>query len=106
MENGQLRSSGSLAVAGSTDRVTTFSLDGKSVSGAEGELLIEAILRETQIPHVCYHSALMGPIQTCDTCMVEVNGKLVRACGTNVSAGLKVLPSRRALGKLRPMPSM
>ena len=41
------------------------------------------------IPQVCYHPQL-GPIQTCDTCMVEVNGELVRACGTKVADGMKV----------------
>ncbi len=67
-----------------------FSIDGTSVVAEPGELLIDAILRQTEIPHVCYHSPLMGPIQTCDTCMVEVDGKLVRACGTKVSAGMRV----------------
>jgi formate dehydrogenase major subunit len=33
-----------------------------------------------ELPQVCHHSQL-GPIQTCDTCIVEVNGELVRACG-------------------------
>ncbi len=33
------------------------------------------------IPQVCYHPQF-GPIQTCDTCMVEVDGQLVRACAT------------------------
>ena len=28
-----------------------------------------------KLPQVCYHPQL-GPIQTCDTCMVEVDGKL------------------------------
>ncbi len=47
------------------------------------ERLIDAINRSgISIPQVCYHPQL-GPIQTCDTCMVEVDGKLVRACGTN-----------------------
>jgi len=50
-------------------------------------------LREKQIPHVCYHSPLMGPIRSCDTCLVEVNGKLERACGTEVSPGLRVVTS-------------
>ena len=52
----------------------------------EGELLVEAILRHKEIPHICYHSPLMGPIQTCDTCIVEVDGQLVRSCGTKVGA--------------------
>ncbi len=74
-------------------------VDGKTVVAREGELLIETILRDgaVEVPHICYHSALMGPIQTCDTCMVEVDGALVRACGTKVAAGMKaVTQSKRA----------
>jgi formate dehydrogenase major subunit len=74
-----------------------ISIDGKAISVPEGELLVEAILREKEIPHVCYHSPLMGPIQACDTCMVEVDGKLVRSCGTKVTAEMKVVTdSKRA----------
>src|ERR1700694_5204336 len=62
-----------------------ISVDGKIVAAIEGELLVEAILRGKDIPHICYHSPLMGPIQTCDTCLVEVDGQLVRSCGTKVS---------------------
>jgi formate dehydrogenase major subunit len=68
-----------------------ISIDGTRSVAREGELLVEAILRQKEIPHICYHSPLMGPIQTCDTCMVEVDGKLVRSCGTKVSAGIKVV---------------
>src|SRR5580704_14706697 len=68
-----------------------ISVDGAAVAANEGELLVEAILRYREIPHICYHSPLMGPIQTCDTCMVEVDGQLVRSCGTKVSAGMKVV---------------
>ena len=68
-------------------------IDGKTVAVTEGELLLEAILREKQIPYVCYHSPLMGPIRSCDTCLVEVNGKLERACGMEVSPGLQVATS-------------
>jgi formate dehydrogenase major subunit len=68
-----------------------ISIDGHTIAAKEGELLVEAILREKEIPHICYHSALMGPIQTCDTCLVEIDGKLVRSCGTNVTSGMKVV---------------
>ena len=44
---------------------------------------------KSEVPHVCYHPQL-GPIQTCDTCMVEINGELVRACATTVSTGMEV----------------
>jgi formate dehydrogenase major subunit len=76
-----------------------ISIDGKPVAAKPGELLIEAVIRSggNELPHICYHSELMGPIQTCDTCLVEVDGKLVRACGTKVSAGMKaVTDSKRA----------
>src|SRR6201998_3067951 len=73
------------------DKEVEISIDGQSLSAAEGELLVEAVLREKEIPHICYHSPLMGPIQTCDTCMVEVDGKLVRSCGTKGRAGIHVV---------------
>src|SRR5271170_7530074 len=74
-----------------------ISIDGYTIAANEGELLVEAILREKEIPHICYHSALMGPIQTCDTCLVEVDGKMVRACGTLVSSEMQVVAdSKRA----------
>jgi formate dehydrogenase major subunit len=73
-------------------------IDGQEVVAQPSELLLEAVLRERDIPHVCYHSELMGPIQTCDTCMVEVDGKLVRSCGLQVAAGMNVVTqSKRAL---------
>lgn len=70
----------------------TIDLDGAAHGAVEGEPLIEAINRalpERKLPQVCYHPQL-GPIETRDTCMVEVNGELVRACGTAVAAGMKV----------------
>ena len=74
-----------------------ISVDGAMVAASEGELLVEAILRHKEIPHICYHSPLMGPIQTCDTCLVEVNGQLVRSCGTKVAAQMDVVTeSKRA----------
>src|ERR1700742_3030244 len=74
-----------------------ISIDGAAATASEGELLVEAILRQKEIPHICYHSPLMGPIQTCDTCLVEVDGKLVRSCGTKVTSGMQVVTaSKRA----------
>jgi formate dehydrogenase major subunit len=65
-------------------------IDGVVYDAAEGERLVDAITRlGTTIPHVCYHAQL-GPIQTCDTCMVEVDGRLVRACATIVADGMAV----------------
>jgi formate dehydrogenase major subunit len=68
-------------------------INGKTLVVQPGERLINAINRSgVEIPQVCYHPQL-GPIQTCDTCMVEVDGKLVRACGTLVADGMQVVTS-------------
>src|SRR5579863_704761 len=70
--------------------MATITIDNAMHSFAPGEHLIDVINRSgAQIPQVCYHPQL-GPIQTCDTCMVEVDGKLVRACGTTAVEGMKV----------------
>jgi formate dehydrogenase major subunit len=73
----------------------TIQINGKTCEVKPGELLIEAINRATvdsgeALPQVCYHPRL-GPIQTCDTCMVEIDGKLARACGTTATEGMRVL---------------
>ena len=66
----------------------TVKIDGIDVPAEQDELLVDVINRAGQeLPQVCYHPQL-GPIQTCDTCMVEVNGELVRACGTRVQPGM------------------
>ena len=70
--------------------MSTLTLDGSTQEFETGERLIDVIGRSgTELPAVCYHPQL-GPIQTCDTCMVEVNGKLVRACSTEAVAGTTV----------------
>ena len=56
-------------------------IDNANYDAEAGEHLVDVINRMgREIPQVCYHPQL-GPIQTCDTCLVEVNGQLVRACG-------------------------
>jgi formate dehydrogenase major subunit len=65
-------------------------IDGTVRDAQPDERLVDVIARlGTEIPHVCYHPQL-GPIQTCDTCMVEVDGQLVRACATVVAEGMTV----------------
>ncbi len=68
-------------------------VDGMQVPVVSGELLVEAVNRafpERHLPQVCYHPK-MGPIQSCDTCMVEVEGNLVRACATQAAPGMTVV---------------
>jgi formate dehydrogenase major subunit len=68
-------------------------INGRPQAIRPGERLIEVINRcGVEIPQVCYHPQL-GPIQTCDTCMVEVDGKLARACGVLAVDGMNVITS-------------
>src|SRR5260221_8702651 len=65
-------------------------IDGCSNEAQLGERLIDVIARGgVELPHVCYHPQV-GHIQTCDTCLVEVDGELVRACATEVSREMSV----------------
>jgi formate dehydrogenase major subunit len=73
-----------------------ITVDGLVQEAAADERLIDVINRSgSKIPQVCYHPQL-GPIQTCDTCMVEVDGRLVRACATSVSPGMIVATNSAA----------
>jgi formate dehydrogenase major subunit len=68
----------------------SVTIDGVVQEAQAGERLIDVINRtRSKLPQVCYHPQL-GPIQTCDTCMVEIDGQLLRACATAVSDGLIV----------------
>jgi formate dehydrogenase major subunit len=83
----------------------SLTVNGVQHDFQSGERLIDLLQRlggsDTEIPQVCYHRQL-GPIQSCDTCMVEVDGRLVRACGTEAADGMIVLTrSERALGAQR-----
>ncbi len=75
---------------------TTVEIDGMKIAAEIGEPLISAINRKasiegiTGIPQVCYMPQ-MGAIGSCDTCMVELNGTLVRSCSVYVEPGQQVL---------------
>ncbi|WHY74737.1 formate dehydrogenase subunit alpha [Fictibacillus enclensis] len=63
-----------------------------TVNGVETEasdkssVLQHLTASDLEIPHVCYHPSL-GAIETCDTCIVSVNGELVRSCSTGLKNG-------------------
>ncbi|WP_425147116.1 formate dehydrogenase subunit alpha [Deinococcus sp.] len=67
-----------------------ITLNGASVVAKSGEYLVDTLNRlQHELPQVCYHPQL-GPLQTCDTCIVEVGGELLRACATSVQEGMVV----------------
>ncbi len=64
--------------------------DGRRLYGPQGQPFIDFLeSHRIDLPHVCYHGSL-GPLQTCDTCWVEVNGQLVRACTLKSADGLEI----------------
>ncbi|WP_397571386.1 formate dehydrogenase subunit alpha [Schlesneria sp. T3-172] len=76
--------------------MTTMTLNGTVHEVNSGERLIDVIQRAgVELPSVCYHSQL-GPLKTCDTCMVEVDGQLVRACALTVADGMCVVTTTNA----------
>jgi formate dehydrogenase major subunit len=79
-----------------------LNLNGTTHAFSAGDRLLDVINRSAvKVPQVCYHPQL-GPIQTCDTCMVEADGKLVRACATPAADGMKVnTESSRAIAAQR-----
>ena len=64
-------------------------LDGTPYEFAPGDRLVDVIARAgLPVPRVCYLPSL-GPIRTCDTCLVEVDGRLVRSCATEAREGMR-----------------
>ncbi|WP_342042926.1 formate dehydrogenase subunit alpha [Bacillus sp. OTU2372] len=57
------------------------------MEAAEGQTVLQFLNDSSiEVPQVCYHPSL-GPIETCDTCIVEVNEELVRSCSTVLKDG-------------------
>ena len=73
----------------------TITLNGRPVTAAPGELLIEAAERAGEyVPRFCYHPR-MEPVGVCRMCLVEVDGPrgatLQPACYLRVSEGMNVV---------------
>ncbi|HCY8611673.1 TPA: formate dehydrogenase subunit alpha [Staphylococcus aureus] len=65
-------------------------LDGKDYLVEPGTNLLEFIKsQDTFVPSICYNES-MGPIQTCDTCTVEIDGKIERSCSTVIDRPMTV----------------
>jgi formate dehydrogenase major subunit len=70
--------------------MSTITLNGSIREAGPGERLIDVInAAGIELAQVCYHPQL-GPVQTCDNCMVEIDGKLARACAAVIADGMKV----------------
>ncbi|MFC7370971.1 formate dehydrogenase subunit alpha [Fictibacillus iocasae] len=68
----------------------SIKLNGAEMKASKDQTILNLLEgSEAQVPHVCYHPSL-GPIETCDTCIVKVNGEFVRACSTTIAEGDEV----------------
>ena len=65
-------------------------IDGAAYHFEEGKTILE-VINQNQIDHpqICYLPEV-DPIQTCDTCIVEVDGRLLRACSTQAVSGMNI----------------
>lgn len=78
-------------------------IDGIDYLAKPGENLMQLMRNSgVEVPGICYHESL-GPIQTCDTCTVEINGELKRACGTTVETGMEVKTTSQEVAEAQNM---
>ncbi|MDM5340351.1 formate dehydrogenase subunit alpha [Fictibacillus enclensis] len=72
------------------DNHFSIQINGKEFPATEGQTILQVAKSQNyEIPSICYHPDL-GTIQTCDTCFVQVEGELVRACSTKAIPGMQV----------------
>ncbi|WP_374120993.1 formate dehydrogenase subunit alpha [Neobacillus sp. PS2-9] len=68
-------------------------INGTAHEVEKGTRILDYLLKqEMEHPHICY-SEVLGPVQSCDTCMCEVNGNIMRACSTVIEEGMDILTS-------------
>ncbi|QPA31379.1 formate dehydrogenase subunit alpha [Thermaerobacillus caldiproteolyticus] len=75
------------------DQLITITINGTDYKVKAGTTILQA-MNANHIPHpqICYVPEV-DPIQTCDTCIVEADGKLVRACATVALDGMNIQSS-------------
>lgn len=67
-----------------------LTINGKRYASEPNSTILEIINRNgIEHPQICYVPEV-DPIRTCDTCIVEVDGKLMRACSTIALDGMNV----------------
>ena len=68
----------------------SITIDGRPVEVQHGESVLAAAGRlAIDIPTLCYLEKC-GPLNTCQACLVKLNGKLVPSCGTKVAPGMAI----------------
>jgi NADPH-dependent glutamate synthase beta subunit-like oxidoreductase len=68
----------------------SITIDGRPVEVPSGESVLGAARRlGIDIPTLCYLEKC-GPLNTCQVCLVKINGRLVPSCGTKVTPGMVI----------------
>ncbi|USK26402.1 formate dehydrogenase subunit alpha [Bacillus sp. CMF21] len=62
-------------------------INGSEAKVNENQTALQILTgQKLEVPSVCFHPSL-GAIETCDTCIIKVNGEFVRACSTEIRNG-------------------
>lgn len=85
-----------------TDSSIKITLNGQELKTKSSATILE-VINENNIAHpqLCYVPEV-DPIRTCDTCIVEVDGKLMRSCSTLASDGMNIHLHSIARKQLKP----
>jgi ferredoxin len=68
----------------------TITIDGRTVEVQPGEsVLVAARKLAVDIPTLCFMERC-GPLNTCQVCLVKLNGRLVPSCGTKAAPGMVI----------------
>ncbi|MHA6260819.1 formate dehydrogenase subunit alpha [Sporosarcina sp. CAU 1771] len=68
----------------------SITMNGFTYNFTEGMTILQIINQhKIEHPQICYLPEV-DPIETCDTCIVEVDGRLLRACSTKAVSGMTV----------------
>lgn len=73
-----------------SNQVVKILINGQTYE-ALSEMTVLQVINQAGIEHpqIC-HVPEVDPIQTCDTCIVEIDGKLKRACSTPAVSGMNI----------------
>jgi [NiFe] hydrogenase diaphorase moiety small subunit len=80
-----------------------FTIDGKECMAEQGQYILAAARKNgIYIPSLCNIDGVQ-PRGACRICTVKVNGKLMTACTTPVSGGMKIEADTEELNDMRSM---
>ena len=76
-------------------------IDGNDYSFETPDTVLNKLLElGYDIPHICNQPNL-GPLQSCDSCLVNINGKVVRSCSTQIQDRDSIDVSSSSINDLR-----